>query len=360
MIYKCANAYYFRYISDIGGIESHLYYVAKKYGKKDIVIFYSSGNDNQLRRLRKYARTVQLKSDTKIFCEKMFCCFNREVLDNVITGEKCLVLHGDYKTMVELGHIDKVNLPIDKRIDKYYGVSETVCKGWKELTGIDAYNLYEPIELDKVKKPIRMICASRGSMEKGVNMIEKFTKRLDENGVKYLIDVYTNKAFETKNQNIRFLKPRIDINELYEGYDLTLQFSLTEGFGLSPVESLMRGTPVVVTPCPVFEELGINETNSVYVPFDMSSVDTKAIERLAKKRINYKLVEDKWNEVLVDKPANYKVFKVRATNAYTKHNLSDKELGYIPDEGEIMYVDEERYKELTNNKWNEKFVVKER
>ena len=37
MKYKTANAYYFRSILAIGGIESHLYYVAQKYGKYDMM-----------------------------------------------------------------------------------------------------------------------------------------------------------------------------------------------------------------------------------------------------------------------------------------------------------------------------------
>ena len=53
MKYKTANAYYFRSILAIGGIESHLYYVAQKYGKYDITVFYREGNLKQLERLRK-------------------------------------------------------------------------------------------------------------------------------------------------------------------------------------------------------------------------------------------------------------------------------------------------------------------
>ena len=51
--------------------------------------------------------------------------------------------------------------------------------------------------------------------------------------------------------------------------------------------------------------------------------------------------------------------KVRATDKYKKLNLSDKELGRIPEEGEEFEVTEERYNVLTKtNKYNVVFVEK--
>lgn len=51
--------------------------------------------------------------------------------------------------------------------------------------------------------------------------------------------------------------------------------------------------------------------------------------------------------------------KVKATNKYKELNVSDKELGRIPTEGEEFEVTEERYKELTEtNKFNAVFVEK--
>ena len=52
MIYKCANAYYFRSINAIGGIESHLYYISKKYQDLDITVFYVDGDKHQISRLK--------------------------------------------------------------------------------------------------------------------------------------------------------------------------------------------------------------------------------------------------------------------------------------------------------------------
>ena len=152
MIYRCTNAYYFGYINKIGGIESHLYYIAKKYSNYDITIFYRNGDNTQLNRLKKYVRCVKITDSDKVICEKMFCCFNREILKQCDAKEKILVLHGDYKDMVERKQLDYHNLPKDERIDRYIGVSQLVCDAWEEVTGIKAKNVYEPIVLNKVKK----------------------------------------------------------------------------------------------------------------------------------------------------------------------------------------------------------------
>ena len=105
MIYKCVNAYYFYYINTIGGIESHLYYIAKKYNNLDITIFYHEGDPQQLFRLKKLIRCIKITPNDKVICKKLFCCFNREILDQCEAEEKILVLHGDYKDMVERGQI---------------------------------------------------------------------------------------------------------------------------------------------------------------------------------------------------------------------------------------------------------------
>ena len=167
MEYRCANAYYFRIISKIGGIESHLWYIAQKYGKYDITVFYHEADPLQLMRLRRYVRCVQVKPEDKIVCDNLFCCFNREILSQCEAKTKYLVLHGDYQDIVRREEGFRRNLPIDKRIDKYLGVSQHVCDAWEELTGIHAEFIGEPVIVPKPRKPLLLCSATRLSPEKG-------------------------------------------------------------------------------------------------------------------------------------------------------------------------------------------------
>ena len=58
------NIFYFRNISEIGGIETFLYYLSKEYNDYDITIFYNNADKKQLERLKEH---VNQYYDGKLF-----------------------------------------------------------------------------------------------------------------------------------------------------------------------------------------------------------------------------------------------------------------------------------------------------
>ena len=66
---RCKNLFYFSRINSIGGIETFFYNLAQKYKDWDIVICYQIGDEEQLRRLRKYVRVIEF-NEQKFICEK--------------------------------------------------------------------------------------------------------------------------------------------------------------------------------------------------------------------------------------------------------------------------------------------------
>ena len=66
-----ANIYYLGYIAKIGGIETFLYQLAKKYQDYDLTIIYKQADKEQLARLKKYVRCVKYNGQ-KIKCKKAF------------------------------------------------------------------------------------------------------------------------------------------------------------------------------------------------------------------------------------------------------------------------------------------------
>ena len=360
MIYKCANAYYFGYINKIGGIESHLYYIARKYGNYDITIFYRDGDNDQLTRLKKYVRCIQIKPNDHVICKKMFCCFNREILNQCEANEKILVLHGDYKDMVERGQLNRKFLPIDERIDRYIGVSQLVCDSWKEITGINAENVYQPIVLNKVDRPLMFVSATRLTIEKGWDRMVKLANELDKHKVNYTWLIFTDSTDKKPTKNMIFCKPRLDITDKLKSFDAFIQLSDNEGYCLSVVEALTRGVPIICTDLPVLHELGINEKNSITLDFKMDDIPIQNIKEIYKMHFKYEIPEDKWGDILVKKQSTYegeKYYKVKALSAYRKFSVKDRDLNYIPREGEIFIITEERYKELTKmNRFHQPFV----
>ena len=58
-----------------------------------------------------------------------------------------------------------------------------------------------------------------------------------------------------------------------------LQLSDHEAFGLSVAESLILGTPVLITDIPAFTEIGCNESNSIKFDLNMSNIDIDKIKK---------------------------------------------------------------------------------
>ena len=70
---KYANVFYVPHFNIIGGIETYIYELVKKYKRYDITIVYSdpTSDKEQLKRIRKYARVIKL-GEEEIQCEKLF------------------------------------------------------------------------------------------------------------------------------------------------------------------------------------------------------------------------------------------------------------------------------------------------
>ena len=355
MKYKCSNAYYFRHLNTIGGIESHLMYLGKKYGKDySITVFYRTGDNEQIRRLSQYVRVVQIDDNDRVECNALFCCFNREILDQCKAKKAYLVLHGDYKDMVERGQLGRNNLPLDDRVE-YLGVSELVSKSWEELTGIKCANIYEPIVLEKIDKPLLLMSATRLSAEKGWERMKKLCDVLNNNHVNYQWFIYTDTNKEPL-QNMVFLKPRLDITNLMGGYTAFVQLSDNEGFCLSVVEALSRGVPVIATDLPVLKELGLNEKNSVILPLDMSNIPIEKIRKIGDLKFKYSAPADKWVDYLDTEKMGDEEISVRATDVFKRKGLIDTVLNRIPQPGEIWKVNQLRYEQYL--KFEEKYRLR--
>jgi len=360
------NIYYFHSILEIGGIETFFYYLAKKYKNWDLVIVYQIGNEKQLQRLRKYVRCVQYKKGMHFKCEKAFFNFNTDIIEYVEANKDYyLVLHGDYKAMVEQKQLDLKNLPGHQKITKYIGISQQVCDAWKELTGHEAQLCYNPFEPDKPNKKYIFISATRLSREKGGGRILKLADAMDAFGLNYEWWVFSNRTIEGKiSPHIKIMKPTLDImNEIIKA-DFLIQLSDNEGYCYSVVEALQNGIPVIKTPIPVFDEIGLDDTNSITLNFDCSNCQ-EVIEKIINTEFNFKYIakKDCWDTILEPGDSQYqkdlsRLYIVEATGTYEKYHLIDKDLGFIPKSGFIWKVPYDRYLFLADpsTKYKEPFV----
>lgn len=282
-------------IGEIGGIETFFYELGRKYGKYDITIVYNYANNEQLKRLRQYVRCVRLTK--KIKCKKCFLMYNVSI-DMVEAKEYIQLIHANYK-------VQNLTVNTDKRISKYYGVSNWVAKDYEELLQKEGITkkvevCYNPITIDKPKKVLKLISATRLTREKGKERMIILANMLTKAKIPFIWLIFTNDYEAIDNPNVIYMKPRLDIRNYIAEADYLVQLSDTEACPYSLIEANSLGVPCIYTPIPSLIEIGIQ---GYQVPFDMNDIYINKILDIPK--VDYKPPKDIWNELLVHKPSTY-------------------------------------------------------
>lgn len=255
-----------------------------------MIVYYKSGNPKQIERLSKNIECHRYINQ-KIKCDRFFCMYNPDIIDNVEAKEYINVIHSDYKGQ-------NIKPVIDDKFTKTIAVSKSVAKTYKELTGIDCEVIYNPIVIDKPKPLLKLISATRLTKEKGKERMERLGRLLDQKGIQYQWLVFTNDRKVIDNDNIVYMSPRLDITSFIADADILVQLSDCEAYCYSVVESLMLGKPVIVTDLPVYKEIGITDEISYKLPLDFKDIDIKRIEELKGKKIKYTPPKEEWDRYL--------------------------------------------------------------
>ena len=293
------NLFYFHTLNSVGGIETFFWNLAKKYGKThDITILYRNGDPAQVKRLAELVRVRKYKDGEIVHCKRAFCAFNTDILDYIDAEEYYQMLHGDYK---KLGVLPQKH----EKLQEYVACSETVRDSYADVTGKVAQVSYNPFVYEKPKKVLRLISATRLTPDKGLKRMEQLATALDEAGVPFVWDVYTDSPRNVVNPGFALHPPRLDILDFIADADYLVQLSDAEGYCYSVVEALSVGTPVIVTDFNVIREIGvINGVNGYILPFDMENLPIAGIKKGLKK-FKYTPLEDRWGELLLPVPPDY-------------------------------------------------------
>lgn len=341
---KYKNIFFFRHINDIGGIETFFWELAQKYHNWDITIFYSTGNAAQIRRLRQYVRVIQY-TNQHIECEKAFFNYNLDIIDNVDADEYIQIAHGDYKSM----GIKPNDHP---RLDRYLGVSKQVCSTYEEVTGHKTELTYNPFIKPKPRKILNLISATRLTFEKGGKRMEKLFEALENAHIPYIWTIFTTDKPRMKSPNVIYRAPTLSITDYMANNDYLVQLSDNEGYCYSAIEALSVGTQLIVTDCPVFRELGVNEDNAFILPFDMSYIPVQEMyDRACRpgfREFEYNPPEDRWAEILVPGESTYEAEKEQDVVVKVKNKYYDVEEAQMMKPGDIFITNKARADVLVN------------
>lgn len=337
------NVFYIANINNIGGVETMFYQLARKYGKThDITFIYSSGNSEQIQRLKQYARCIKFRDGMRIKCKKAFFNINKDIIQYVDAEEYYQIIHADYKAykLTYVKHPD---------IRKFIAVSENSKKTFQEISGEqDVQMSYNPMTVDKPRKMLRLISPTRLSWEKGLGRMKTFAKALEDANIPYTWEVFTDSVNRIENPNFVYREPRIDILDHIAAADYLVQLSDTEGYSYSILEALCAGTPVIVTDFPSAHEMQIKDgVNGFILPMDMSEIPVDRIYKGLRK-FKYTPHEDKWGEILEPGTGNYEEERSQPVKVRTKMFYFDIVLQKNMQVGEEQEVPAERADKLVD------------
>ena len=290
------NVFYIPHFNVIGGIETYMYELAKKYHKYDITVVYSAGDYKQIARLSKYVRVIKYNGE-KIKCKRLFIMYRCNL--DIFEAEHIIqITHADYKAQ-------NLTPNKDPRIDEHYAVSKAVAKTYEEVSGLPTKVCYNPLSIDKPKKVLKLISATRLTKEKGKDRMTILANALTKANIPFLWLVFTNDKNAIDNPNVIYMNPRLDIRNFIANSDYLVQLSDTEAWSYSVLESLCLGTPVIVTPIPCFGEMGIKSGINGYVlPFNMKDIPINDIyEKIPE--FEFKAPKDIYDKLLIKEPSTY-------------------------------------------------------
>ena len=360
------NAYFFRRLSPIGGIETFLYQLAKTHPKSDITFYYKSADINQLKRLSKYVNCVPYVGQ-KIKCDKFFCNFNMDPLEdgNVEANEKILVVHGNYDWL------GAEHAPRSELIDRVVAVSKDSAEAYTRITGIPCEVCYNPLEVDKPNKVLTLMSATRLDLYseniKGTARIEKLLEELDryceEHGTDYYWLMFSTLKPITHPKLI-YMEPRLVLSGFQNKVDFGIQLSdNVEGFNYTTHEFLNYGVPMVLTPCNTYKECGITQNMSIFLDFDLSNISQVVEDMFTKSfKFSYKSPKSDWDKLLaVPKKRKYlkklDLVVVTATDESKKRHVKITEVNRIVEPGERFETTPERVEVLRgDNPYKARFI----
>lgn len=324
-----------------GGVDTFSYNFIKKMSQYyNITFLYSIADEENLKRIEKYADKVEkYNSNKKYTCDICICASAwGKYPDTVIatTGKYIQVVHADYIKAKE------VNFEYNKwfKTTEHIGVSEHVCKVFKKMFPKEKITrIYNILDEKQETKPIlKLISATRVSKEKGYSRMLKLANKLKEAGIKFRwtiftdLNLYNQKPFNL--EEIVYMQPSHDFFDYIAEADYGVQLSDTEGYSYFINECLQYGTPVISTNFPSAYESITEEENGYLLDMELSNLDIDKIVNKIPNNFKYKekCTEEDWIKLFNKKEEVKKIYKVTA-----KEDYEDKRPELIKDNGKITY-----------------------
>lgn len=286
------NAFFVNDFNVIGGVESWMYYLARKYRDRDIVVFYKTGHPDQIERLRKYVEVRKYDPGEEIRCRRAYYNYACLGIDTTKAEEYIYCIHADYV---------RQNIPFKRheQLNRFIAVSRTAQESFYQKYGIESEIVHNPVVAEQQRKVLHLISATRLTREKGYDRMVVLANKLKRAGIPYIWTVFTNQKEIDQTLFCR-KEPTLDIMPYISDADFLVQLSDSEASCYSVREALILKTPVIVTNIPTFTEMGVKDgENGFLLELDMSNVD---VTEIYNRRLDFVppkgILKDEWSSVL--------------------------------------------------------------
>ena len=318
-----SNIIYVSDISQIGGVETWAYELAKKYHDLDIAVVYKTGDVNQIKRLLEYVPVYKFTGE-KIQCDVAVINYDTTIVPHIDAKIGIYsAVHADYENPAY-----HCKYPTHPNVKEYICITKHIMESWGRITGNKNLRLcYNPLIVEKAKRPLVLLSATRLSKEKGKNRMQMLATALDDAGVEYVWLVFTNETDAIKSPNVVFLPPKLDIGRWFEVADYIIQLSDTEACSYTIAEALFRNKPIITTPLPYLKEIGVEDGKNAYImEFDCSNIDDIVKNVTNVPKFNFKKWEDDYGDIFTKKKAKKLDGNVKVL---VKKKYDDIQLGKI-------------------------------
>lgn len=347
------NIFYVNDLNVIGGVETYIHEILKKYHDLDICVVYKTAFKNQLRRIKKYCKAYK-HTDEILVCDVCVINYDISIIPFICKSAKIYQgIHADYDHPYYITHNFKP--PTDPRIYRYIAITKHIAETFSSVSGVPKekiIQLYNPLEIEEPDKPLILISPTRLSPEKGEKRMQEMVRALDTAGINYIWFIFTDSEHTIESPNVVYKEPTLEIGRWLDLADYLVQLSDSEGCSYSINEMLYRNKPVIVTPLHYLDELGIKDGKNCYIlKHDCSNMDhiVKNIKKIP--QFKFKRLEDNYDSILVKSKSHYKEDKEIIVRLKCTFFLGFDDIvrGKHIVEGEIIEVDEERADYLLNN-----------
>ena len=332
------NIIYISYISEIGGVETFAYELAKKYKDRDVAVVCKTIDKKQLQRLSKIC-WVYKHVDQRIRCKTAIINYDTSIINYIDEGADIyMTIHADYEH-----NFYTKKFPQHERIKAYIGITKHLVESFKRCTGNNNCILgYNPLTIEKDDKYLTLVSATRLTSIKGKDRMIGLVRALDKARINYIWYIFTNDTDAILSDNVLYMKPRLDVSRWIEKADYVVQLSDTEACSYTINEALYRNIPVIVTPLPYLEEIGYKDGKAGYtLNFDCSNMDeiVKKIQNVPS--FNFKELKDIYGELFTNKESEYKEDNMKS-KVICREAYYDIELKRIIEKDETLLLEKAR------------------